>query len=244
MIKRIGIPLLALITVLSGCAAKAATVAETSEAPTVMAETPAIAEAPPAPAAEKEPETAAEQEGSPVAPEQKAEREETPAAPEQETEREEVPTVPEESTVIVEDTSPAEAAPEEQPITEEETDVRNISLTVAGQALTVVWEDNASVDALREMLEKGPLTVELSQYGGFEQVGALGASLPRNDVQTTTEPGDIVLYSGNQIVMFYGSNSWAYTRLGRITGMSGEDLTALLGVGGVTATLSLAEDDG
>ena len=178
---------------LSGCVAKEATVAETSEAPTVMAETPAIAEAPPAPAAEKEPETAAEQEGSPVAPEQKAKREETPAAPEQETEREEVPTVPEESTVIVEDTSPTEEAPQEQPITEEETDVRNISLTVAGQALTVEWAENASVDALREMLEKGPLTVELSRYGGFDQVGALGASLPRNDVQTTTEPGDIVL---------------------------------------------------
>jgi len=233
---------------LSGCAAKEATVAETSEAPTVMAETPAIAEAPPAPAAEKEPETAAEQEGSPVAPEQKAEREETPAAPEQETEREEVSTVPEESTVIVEDTSPAEAAPEEQPIieetVEEDTKLQNISLSIAGQPLTVEWADNASVDALRELLQAGPLSVQLSQYGGFEQVGALGTSLPRNDVQTTTEPGDIVLYSGNQIVMFYGSNSWAYTRLGKIAGMSGEDLTALLGVGGVTATLSLAEDDG
>ena len=127
-------------------------------------------------------------------------------------------------------------------LTREETPAMNeITLTVSGKQLTVEWAENASVDALRELLEKGPLTVELSQYGGFEQVGALGTSLPRNDTQTTTEPGDIVLYSGNQIVMFYGSNSWAYTRLGRITGMSGEELTALLGVVGVTATLSLTE---
>ena len=126
-------------------------------------------------------------------------------------------------------------------LTREETpEMNEITLTVSGKRLTVEWAENASVDALRELLEKGPLTVELSQYGGFEQVGALGTSLPRNDVQTTTKPGDIMLYSGSQIVVFYGSNSWAYTRLGRITGMSGEELTALLGVGGVTAVLSLA----
>jgi len=126
-------------------------------------------------------------------------------------------------------------------LTDEETSAMNgITLTVSGKPLTVEWAENASVDALRELLREEPLTVELSQYGGFEQVGALGASLPRSDVQTTTEPGDIVLYSGSQLVMFYGSNSWAYTRLGRITGMSREELTALLGVGGVTATLSLS----
>ena len=117
--------------------------------------------------------------------------------------------------------------------------MRTISLTVDDRPLAVEWADNASVDALRELLEKEPLTVELSQYGGFEQVGSLGTSLPRNDGQTTTEPGDIVLYSGSQIVIFYGSNSWAYTRLGRITGMSGEELTALLGAGNVTAVLTL-----
>ena len=127
-------------------------------------------------------------------------------------------------------------------LTREETPTMNeIMLTVSGKQLTVEWADNASVDALRELLKKGPLSVELSRYGGFEQVGALGTSLPRSDEQTTTEPGDIVLYSGNQIVMFYGSNSWAYTRLGKITGMSGEELTDLLDAGGVTATLSLAE---
>lgn len=116
-----------------------------------------------------------------------------------------------------------------------------ITLTVAGRPLTVEWQDNASVDALRELLKGGSMTVSLSMYGGFEQVGSHGASLPRNDVQTTTEPGDIVLYSGNQIVLFYGSNAWAYTRLGKITGMSKSELQALLGVGNVTAVLSLAD---
>ena len=79
----------------------------------------------------------------------------------------------------------------------------------------------------------------MSMYGGFEQVGALGTSLPRDDRQTTTQAGDIVLYAGDQIVVFYGSNSWAYTRLGRITDQSVQALRDLLGNGDVTVTLSL-----
>jgi hypothetical protein len=78
----------------------------------------------------------------------------------------------------------------------------------------------------------------MSAYGGFEQVGSLGQSLPRNDVQTTTDAGDIVLYSGNQIVVFYGSNSWAYTRLGRISDRSAADMAELLGNGNVTLTIT------
>ena len=73
----------------------------------------------------------------------------------------------------------------------------------------------------------------MSMYGGFEQVGSIESSLPSNDVQTKTHAGDIVLYSGNQIVVFYGSNSWAYTRLGRITDKSDEELTEMLGNGEV-----------
>ena len=126
-------------------------------------------------------------------------------------------------------------------VVEEEFQMGAITLTVAGRPLTVEWQDNASVDALRELLRTGPLTISLSMYGGFEQVGSLGANLPRNDVQTTTEPGDIVLYSGNQIVLFYGSNSWAYTRLGKIIGLNRSELEDLLGNGDVTAVLSLAD---
>ena len=76
-------------------------------------------------------------------------------------------------------------------------------------------------------------------YGGFEQVGSIGQSLPRDDVQTTTNAGDIVLYSGNQIVIFYGSNSWAYTRLGHITDQDAAGMQLLLGQGDVSITLTL-----
>ena len=113
-----------------------------------------------------------------------------------------------------------------------------IQLKVNETLLTVQWEDNESVDALKELLKDAPLTVQMSMYGGFEQVGSLGTSLPRSDVQMTASAGDIVLYSGNNIVMFYGSNSWAYTRLGKITGLSGQELRDLFGSGDVAVTLT------
>ena len=113
-----------------------------------------------------------------------------------------------------------------------------LQLTVNGVDVSVLWEDNESVDALIELVREGPLTIQMSPYGGFEQVGPIGQSLPRDDVQTTTRPGDLVLYSGDQIVAFYGSNTWAYTRLGRIRDMDPEALTALLGGDAVTLTLS------
>jgi len=102
----------------------------------------------------------------------------------------------------------------------------------------VVWEDNASVEALKELSRDG-LQIEMSMYGGFEQVGSIGKSLPREDRQTTTQAGDIVLYSGNQLVVFYGSNSWAYTRLGKIADKTVSELEELLGSGDVTVTLTL-----
>ncbi len=74
------------------------------------------------------------------------------------------------------------------------------------------------------LCQDGPLTIQMSMYGGFEQVGPIGQSLPENDSRTTTQAGDIVLYVGNQIVVFYGSNSWAYTRLGHITDKSTQEM--------------------
>ena len=123
--------------------------------------------------------------------------------------------------------------------TAEETTVLELKLIIDGQELTVIWEDNESVDALLTLVSDSPVTVEMSMYGGFEQVGPLGTSLPRNDVQTTTQAGDIVLYSGNQIVVFYGSNSWVYTRLGHITDKTAAELAELLGNGNVTVTISV-----
>ena len=103
--------------------------------------------------------------------------------------------------------------------------------------VSVEWEDNETVKALTEKL---PVTVKMHMYGGFEQVGELGRSLTRNDKRITTKPGDIVLYSGNQIVVFYGSNTWAYTRLGRITGKTQSELSDLLGKSDALITISAA----
>ncbi|MBR5114506.1 MAG: hypothetical protein IK101_04330 [Oscillospiraceae bacterium] len=105
--------------------------------------------------------------------------------------------------------------------------------------VAVQWEDNESVAALMELAQEAPLTIHMSMYGGFEQVGPIGTPLPRSDMQTTTEAGDIVLYSGNQIVVFYGSNSWAYTRLGHITDKTADELAEILGNGNVTVTISI-----
>lgn len=113
-----------------------------------------------------------------------------------------------------------------------------MKMTIEGTSVTVAWEENESVEALRELVKGQPLTIKMSMYSTFEQVGSLGTSLPRNDVQTTTQAGDIVLYSGNQIVIFYGSNSWAYTRLGSITDKTADEMKALLGNGDVAITIS------
>ena len=120
-------------------------------------------------------------------------------------------------------------------ITEEAEPV--MKLKINDTVVEVLWEDNESVEALFNLVAAEPLTISMSMYGGFEQVGSIGSSLPRNDVQTTTAAGDIVLYSGSQIVIFYGSNSWAYTRLGRIQGLSANELDELLGNGAVSLTL-------
>ena len=134
------------------------------------------------------------------------------------------------------------ASKEEKPSAEEnslETEEMSIWMRIDDEPVTVVWEDNESVLALAELLREQPLSIQMSMYGDFEQVGSFGTSLPREDEQTTTQAGDIVLYSGNQIVVFYGSNFWAYTRLGKITDKSADELKDLLGSGDVTITLEL-----
>ena len=118
---------------------------------------------------------------------------------------------------------------ESMPPTEE----TEMILRIDGTEVPVTWESNESVQALQAL---APLTIDMSMYGGFEQVGSIGSSLPRNDRQTATAPGDLVLYSGNQLVVFYGTNSWAYTRLGHVD-LTKEELTAMLSAHDVTITL-------
>ena len=117
-------------------------------------------------------------------------------------------------------------------------DGKSLKLRIGETEVSVEWEDNESVKALQALVADKPLTISMSMYGGFEQVGSLGTVLPRQDKEITTEAGDIVLYSGNQIVVFYGSNLWAYTRLGKITDRTASEMKDLLGNGNVSITIS------
>jgi len=112
-------------------------------------------------------------------------------------------------------------------------------MKIGDTKVNVEWEDNQAVEALRDMAKDGNVTIQMSMYGGFEQVGSIGQSLPRDDKQTTTSSGDIVLYSGNQMVVFYGSNSWSYTRLGHISDKDEAEMADLLSNGDVTITISM-----
>ena len=135
----------------------------------------------------------------------------------------------------------SQTAPEMPAETERENTEMTLKMTIGGTEVKVKWEENESVEALKELCRETPLTISMSMYGGFEQVGPIGARLPSDDVQTSTAAGDIVLYSGNQIVVFYGTNSWAYTRLGHIEDRDAEGMKALLGNGDVTITISTEE---
>ena len=115
-------------------------------------------------------------------------------------------------------------------------------MMIDGTKVNVEWEDNQAVERLRDMAKDGDITIQMSMYGGFEQVGSIGQSLPRDDKQTTTSSGDIVLYSGNQMVVFYGSNSWSYTRLGHISDKDEAEMADLLSQGDVTITISTEDN--
>lgn len=119
------------------------------------------------------------------------------------------------------------------PVADQNETEDQMRLLIGETEVPVTWKDNASVEALRALC---PLTIHMSMYGGFEQVGAIGQSIPRDDRQTDTSYGDIVLYSGNQIVIFYGSNSWAYTKLGHVD-LSQKEMRDLLSNGDVDITL-------
>ena len=104
-------------------------------------------------------------------------------------------------------------------------------LYISDNKLEVTLAENKAVTALVDILKQGDIIYTADDYGGFEKVGSLGYSLPTENSQITTEAGDVILYSGNQIVLFYGSNSWSYTRLGKINGYSVSELKTLLGAG-------------
>lgn len=119
----------------------------------------------------------------------------------------------------------------------EENGAMKMNVQAGDSTFTATLEENAAVEAFTALMEDAPVVIRMRDYSGFEKTGALGAELPADNTRTTAQPGDIVLYNGNQIVIFYGSNSWSYTRLGKIDDLTGwEDA---LGSGDVTVTFSL-----
>jgi len=137
-----------------------------------------------------------------------------------------------------------------------QTMTQKMNITIDGVTKSVTLVDNAAARALVARLQESPVTVTLNTSGGFEIWGALGFSLPTSNEQITAQPGDVILYNGSNICLFYGSNSWSYTRLGHIDGLTEEELRAFLHAGesnikvmlwlpaGMTARLGDVNEDG
>ncbi len=125
--------------------------------------------------------------------------------------------------------------------TNNEENTKSMNLQIGDKTLTATLADNSSADALVKELANGPITVSMRDYGNMEKVGSLGKSYPRNDESITTEPGDIILYQGSALVIYYAPNSWSFTRLGKIDNITREELMKVLGEGDVTVTLSLPQ---
>lgn len=118
-----------------------------------------------------------------------------------------------------------------------------IRITTGNNSFTATLADNSSSEALKQHLTQGNISIRMNDYGDMEKVGSLGFSLPRNDRQTTTGPGDLILYQGNSFVIYYDSNSWSFTRLGKVDNVSTREqmLQLLGGKGEITVTLSLEQ---
>ena len=127
---------------------------------------------------------------------------------------------------------------------DEQTTTNKMYITISGQTQSVTLVDNAATQKLMERLQQAPVTVTLNSSGGFEIWGALGFSLPTSDQQTMAQPGDVILYNGSNICLFYGTNSWSYTRLGKIDGLSEGELRTFLRAGenNISVTLSLSSE--
>ncbi len=122
-------------------------------------------------------------------------------------------------------------------------EVNVIKLSVNGKILDIQLENNSSSVAFVEILKNGEIIVEANDYGNFEKIGNLGFDLLANDKQITTEPGDLILYQGNKITLYYDTNTWTFTKLGKVQNVSKENLKQILGSGDVTLKFSLENKD-
>ena len=112
-------------------------------------------------------------------------------------------------------------------------------ITINGKTLTADFADNSSAKALADALTKSSITYQADDYGNFEKVGDLGQSFPKNDENITTEPGDIILYQGHNLCIYYAQNTWSFTRIAKIKGISKDELKEFLSEGEITVTLSV-----
>lgn len=120
----------------------------------------------------------------------------------------------------------------------------SVYITVGGRRETITLVNNDATRRLLDVLANGPVTISMNDYDGFEKVGPLPMSLPASDSRITTEPGDVILYQGRNLVIFYGSNTWSYTRLGKINSLSANEIRVFLGSGDIEVTLSLSPMSG
>ena len=116
-----------------------------------------------------------------------------------------------------------------------------MNIQIGDRKLTATLVHNSSTKALVKLLSKGPATIEMEDYAGMEKVGNFPQSLPRNDKQIDTDAGDLILYQGKSFAIYYDKNSWELTKLGKIEGVSKQELKKILGKGDVTVTLSLVK---
>lgn len=118
-------------------------------------------------------------------------------------------------------------------------DGKTMKIKVGEKEFTAVLAENSSVEALKKLLAEGELTINMKDYGNFEKVGSIGTSLPTNDEHIVTEPGDIILYQGKSLVIYYDINTWNFTRIGKIEDVTREELLSVLGQSNVNVTFSL-----
>ena len=144
-----------------------------------------------------------------------------------------------------ENTAQPEEAPQTQGPQEAENEKENsnmLTIRIGDRTLTADLENNSSAEALKELLSKGSLTLNMSDYGGMEKTAALPEKLPQNNESINTDAGDLILYQGNVITIYYDTNSWSLTRLGKINNITKSELQEILGNGDVSVTFSLASE--
>ena len=134
------------------------------------------------------------------------------------------------------ETQPTESVREN--VQQEETEMK-MTVQVGDTTFTATLAENSSVDALKELMAEGPLTLNMSDYGNMEKNADLGVILPQNNEQMNTQAGDIILYQGRTFVIYYDTNSWSLTPIGKIDNVNAEELREALGIGDVTVTLSV-----